>query len=178
MRADGRLPHRSPDQTLWRRGRDAEIAPDEAERFLDLAGFAEGRLDTEDHARIAELMAQDHRAAEDVAAARALAGSPAPETADNVFERAAALVDASGSGNGRIIPFVLRSRPAARLERVARWGSLAAAIVMAAWLGFALGADVSVALTRNGAQADDGFLRELLEPSSGFLRDLTEGMQT
>jgi len=49
---------------------------------------------------------------------------------------------------------------------------------MAAWLGFALGEDVSVALTRNGAQSDDGFLRELLEPSSGFLRDLTEGTQT
>ena len=44
MQADEQ-PGGSPDPTLWRRGRDAEIAPEEAERFLDLAGFAEGRLD-------------------------------------------------------------------------------------------------------------------------------------
>jgi len=178
MRADGQLPHRLPDRALWRRGRDAEIAPDEAERFLDLAGFAEGRLDAEDHARLVEFLRQDAAAAADVAAAQSLAAAAAPATPDHVFERAAALVDAADTARGRIIPFAPRSRPAARLERFARWGSLAAAIVMAAWLGFALGADVSVALTRNGPQADDGFLRELLEPSSGFLRDLTEGMQT
>jgi len=177
MQADGQ-PGGSPDRTLWRRGRDAEIAPDEAERFLDLAGFVDGRLDAEDHARIAELLAQDNAAAEDVAAARAFAGATVPAPPDRVFERAAALVDARHTARGRVIRFAPRSRPAARLERFARWGSLAAAIVMAAWLGFALGADVSVALTRNGPQADDGFLRELLEPSSGFLRDLTEGMQT
>jgi anti-sigma factor RsiW len=152
------------------------MAPDEADRLLDLAGFADGRLDAEDHARIAELLAQDSATVADVAAARALAASPVPQTPEKVFERAAALVDAAN--DGRVIPFAPRSRPAARLERFARWGSLAAAIVMAAWLGFALGEDVSVALTRNGPPGDDGFLRELLEPSGGFLRDLTEGAQT
>ena len=67
---------------------------------------------------------------------------------------------------------------APNLQGFARWGSLAAAIVMAGWLGFALGADTSISLTRTGAQSDDGFLRELLDPSTGFLRDLTEGVQT
>ena len=177
MRADGQPPQ-SQDRALWQRSRDTDMAPDEPDRFLDFAGFAEGRLDAEDQARIAELLTQDRAAAEDVAAARTLAASPVPQTPEKVLERAAALVAAASSGRDRVIPFAPRSRPAVRLERFARWGSLAAAIVMAAWLGFALGEDVSVALTRNGAQSDDGFLRELLEPSSGFLRDLTEGTQT
>jgi anti-sigma factor RsiW len=177
MRADGQPPQ-SHNRALWQRSRDTDMAPDEAERFLDLAGFADGRLDAEDQARIAELLTQDRAAAGDVAAARTLAASPVPHTADKVFERAAVLVDAASSARARVIPFAPRSRPAVRVERFARWGSLAAAIVMAAWLGFALGEDVSIALTRNGSPSDDGFLRELLEPSSGFLRDLTEGAQT
>ena len=49
---------------------------------------------------------------------------------------------------------------------------------MAAWLGFALGADTSMSLTRVGAQNEDSLLPELLDPSTGFLRDLTEGAQT
>ena len=176
MQADGQPPQ-SNDRAVWQRSRDTEMTSDEAEHFLDLAGFADGRLDVEDHARIAELLTQDRAAAGDVAAARMLVASPLPQTPDNVFERAAVLVDAS-SARGRVIPFAPRTPSAAGVERLARWGSLAAAIVMAAWLGFALGEDVSVALTRNGAPSDDGFLRELLEPSSGFLRDLTEGAQT
>src|SRR5215208_8257434 len=162
MQADGQPPQ-SHDRALWQRSHDAEMAPDEAERFLDLAGFADGRLDVGDHARVAELLAEDSATAADVAAARVLAAIPVPQTPEKVFERAAALADAASSGRDRVIPFAPRSRPAVRLERFARWGSLAAAIVMAAWLGFALGEDVSVALTRNGAQSDDGFLRELLE---------------
>jgi anti-sigma factor RsiW len=177
MQADGQPPGPSTDRALWQRSRDADIAQDPAERFLDLAGFADGRLDVDDHARIAELLTQDRAAAADVAAARKLVASPLPPTAEDVFQRAAALVDAS-SARRQVIPFAPRTPSAATVERVARWGSLAAAIVMAAWLGFALGADVSVALTRNASPSEDGFLRELLEPSSGFLRDLTEGAQT
>jgi anti-sigma factor RsiW len=177
MRADGQPPQ-SHNRVLWQRSRDTDMAPDEADRLLDLAGFADTRLDAEDHARVAEFLARDSLAAEDVAAARTLAASPMPQTPASVFERAAALVDATSSGRGKVVPFAPRGRPAARLEHLAQWGSLAAAIVMAAWLGFALGEDVSVALTRNGSPGDDGFLRELLEPSGGFLRELTEGAQT
>ena len=177
MRADGQPPQ-SQDRAVWQRSRDTDMAPEEAARFLDLAGFADCRLDADAAARIAELIVQDSAAAEDIAAARTLAAGPMPQTPASVFERAAALVDATSPGRAQVIPFAPRSRPAARLERLARWGSLAAAIVMAAWLGFALGEDVSVTLTRNSLSGDDGFLRELLEPSSGFLRDLTEGAQT
>ena len=65
---------------------------------------------------------------------------------------------------------------------MARWGSLAAAMAVASWLGFTLGADTSLSLgqagARTGQAGEDGFLRELLDPSTGFMRDLTEGSQT
>ena len=53
MQADGQPPQTN-DRALWQRSRETNMTPDEAERFLDLAGFADGRLDVEDRARIAE----------------------------------------------------------------------------------------------------------------------------
>lgn len=178
MRADGRLPHRSQDRTLWQRSRDTEAAEDMAERLLDLAGFADERLDPEDRARVAELLAREPEAAADVAAARALATSAPPPVPPRVFERAAALNLADAPQPAQVIPFPLPPWTGSGLRNVAQWGSLAAAIVMAAWLGFALGADTSMSLTRIGVQREDGFLPELLDPSPGFLRGLTEGAQT
>ncbi len=178
MQADGELPRRLEDQALWQRSRDTEAAEDEVERFLDLAAFADGRLGAEDRERVVELLARDADAAGDVAAARALAAEPALTVTDAVFGRASALVGSDAVSRGQVIAFPRRHLGAPDLQGFARWGSLAAAIVMAGWLGFALGADTSISLTRTGAQSDDGFLRELLDPSTGFLRDLTEGVQT
>src|SRR5207247_32149 len=62
-----------PDAALLRRSRMVEMTPDEAERYLDLAGFADGRLDPDDCERVAEWLAGDPAAAGDIAAARALA---------------------------------------------------------------------------------------------------------
>jgi hypothetical protein len=178
MRGDGQLPSRGPDRALWRRSRDIEAAEDEAERFLDLAGFADGRLDAEDSERVAELLARDRTADGDVAAARIVAAEPMPATPDRVFERAAALVGSGDLPRGRVLAFPARRWTTPNLQRFAQWGSLAAAVVLAGWLGFALGADTSISLTRTGPQSEDGFLRELLDPSAGFLRDLTEGART
>jgi anti-sigma factor RsiW len=178
MRADGQLPRRSKDRVLWQRSRETVAAEDEAARFLDLAAFADGRLDAEESERVGELLARDPAVASDVAAARALAAESLPPLPDGVFERASGMVGGGDSPGGQIIAFPQRRRGATNLQGLARWGSLAAAIVMAGWLGFALGSDTSIALTRVGPQNEDGFLRELLDPSTGFLRDLTEGVQT
>ncbi|HEX6443259.1 MAG TPA: hypothetical protein VF007_13795 [Stellaceae bacterium] len=177
MHRDDRLPHAAQDRALWRRSRDTDATEDEAERCLDLAGFADRRLDAEEDARVGELLARDPAASSDIDAARRLAAQPLPPTPEPVCARAAALVEADASPGGRVVTFPLWRRAAPDLHRVAQWGSLAAAIVMAAWLGFALGADTSRSFTRAG-QGDYGFLNELLNPSAGFLRDLTEGPQT
>ena len=176
MQGEDRLPRGAQDQALWRRSRETDATADEPESFLDLAGFAEGRLDPEEAARIAELLAREPQAVADVAAARRLAADPLPATPEPVFKRAAALVDADALVSGRVLAFPRRRWASPDLHRLAQWGSLAAAIVMAAWLGFALGADTSVSFSRAG-QGDNGFLNELLNPSTGFLRDLTEGVQ-
>ncbi|MGA8382588.1 MAG: hypothetical protein WB710_15810, partial [Stellaceae bacterium] len=72
-------------------------------------------------------------------------------------------------GRGRVLP------------GLARWGSLAAAIVFAGWLGFAMGSGASLELSQPPQQSQAGvslYLPELLDPSTGFLRDLGEGQQT
>src|SRR5438128_1727016 len=61
------------DAALWRRSRTADMTAEEveAERYLDLAGFADGRLDPDDSEQVAERLAGDPVAAGDVAAPRA-----------------------------------------------------------------------------------------------------------
>src|SRR5262249_47527746 len=78
---------------LWQRSRQAEAPADESLRFLDLAAFAEGGLDPDEHDRIAAFLVADPDAAADVAAARVLAGSSGESSAeiDRIVVRAGAL---------------------------------------------------------------------------------------
>jgi len=61
-------PAEASDRTLWRSAAAAETIEHEGERFLDLAGFADGRLDPDERDRVAERLARDPDAAADVAA--------------------------------------------------------------------------------------------------------------
>jgi hypothetical protein len=174
-----------PDAALWRLSRDTDASADEAGRILDLAGFADGCLDPDDRERVAEWLAEDPLAADDIAAARAL-GPRAEEleaVPQRVLARACALVrggPVSGGEDGRatVISFPIRHRDRTQLHRVASWGSLVAAMAVASWLGFTLGMDASRSFSQPGQAADDGVLGELLDPSTGFTGDLTEGAQT
>src|SRR5438105_478543 len=87
---------RLPDGALWRQSRMTDAAEDEAGRFLDLAGFADGQLDPDDRERVAEWLAGDPIAAGDVAAARTLhaAGEPTEALPRDIVERACSLVRA------------------------------------------------------------------------------------
>ncbi len=170
----------SPERALWRRSVAIDAAEDEAEHFLDLAGYAEGRLDPDERDRIAERLAKDPMAAADVAAARVLARSGRPDEAApaDVVARACALVADGAPLHGRVIPFPQFLRPQPTLHGVARWTGLAAAIVLASWLGFALGGDASAIFGPVGQAGEDNLLRDLLDPSTASLRDLTGGAQT
>lgn len=166
-------------RSLWRRARSVEIVESETERFLDLAAFADGRLDEEEHARVAAQAAADPAAASDIAAARAIAdsGAEAPAGLEAIVHRAVAVLD-DGPAQRRVVAFP-RHLPARRLlQGVAQWGSLAAALVVASWLGFAMGSGASLTLSQPSQISDESFLPELLDPSTGFLRDLAEGQQT
>jgi hypothetical protein len=67
------------------------------------------------------------------------------------------------------------------VEGVARWAGLVAAVAVAGWLGFAMGSGASLTLSQPAPVVQTGygsFLTELLDPSTGFLRDLGEGRRT
>jgi anti-sigma factor RsiW len=155
---------------------DAE--EDEAARFLDLAAYADGLLDIEERERVAALLAADPEAAADVRAAHALGDvartSPGLE---RVVARASAISPDADSVSIKIVPFA--PRPGRSLvQTFAQWGSLAAAVALAGWLGFAMGSDTSLALSDHRQPSDTGLLPELFDPGTGLLRDLGEGLRT
>lgn len=168
-----------PDRALWRQSRVTDLADDEAARYLDLAGFADGRLDADDRERVAAWLACDPDAAADIAAVRTLAdmATPPPTAPAAVVARACALVGEAESASN-IIAFALIRRASPRLRGMTRWGSLVTAVAMASWLGFSLGIDTSRAFVASGQPGEEGFLNELLDTPTGLVGDLTEGSQT
>jgi anti-sigma factor RsiW len=171
----------SADQLLWRRSCMVETVEDECARFLDLAAFSEGRLDPDERERVADWLQRHPDEAGDVAAARALAGAARREVlSETAAGRACALVGPAAAGRrGLVVPFRRRADGKPLLGTIAQWGSLAAALVVAGWLGFTLGMDTSGMLARGGAPAgpgyEDGAAQDLFGSSPGFFRDLTGG---
>jgi hypothetical protein len=179
MRGNGlnRPPEESMrDSTLWQRSRETDAPADEADRFLELAGFADGRLDADDQERLAEWIGRSSTAIGDIAAARDLARAfdSLPPPPDEIISRACALVPPRPEAV--VIPFPAQLRFASR--GVAHWASLAAAVAVAAWLGFSLGMDASRSLTAASGGSADLSLHELLDPTVGLALDPTEGPQS
>jgi len=178
MRAQGTSgtrPPEPPDQELWRRSQEIDATPDEAEFLLDLAAFADNRLDDDDTARVAALLALDAGAAADVAAARALAGVAMMTADENVIARAEALIG-EGRPEAVLVAFPARAGSARSWYGAASWSGLAAAIVLAGWLGFDLGSGLSGA-SPLGHPTDETSASELLDPGPQLLRDFTENSQ-
>jgi len=176
--SDGPIPPESlpnpSDRELWQRSRTIETDENDAEHFLDLAGFADGLLDPDDEERVAERLARDPAAAGDVSAARAVSSeaSLGDVLSEAGFTRAAGLIDPNFAPTDNVVSFAPRRAAGARLPELARWGSLAAAVVLASWLGFTLGMDTSRSLA-NGRNSDDGGLNEFFDPGTRLVRDLT-----
>ena len=172
------LPDWSADRALWRRSCLTDAPPDEVQRFLDLAALAERLLEPDERDRVAALLAGDPVAAEDVAAAQTPGGGPdeLPGRLERIVARACPIFP--GGTDGRVVAFAPPTWRRRILPYVAQWGSLAAAIAMAGWLGFAMGSDASRTLSGPVPSGDASFLPELFDPGSGFLRDLGEGLRT
>jgi|SRR5271163_2076398 len=166
------------DRRLWQRCRTMDAAEDEAARFLDLAAYADGLLDIEEQERVDAFLVAHPEAAADVRAARVLAGSERTFAGfERIIARASAISPDTNSVSGKVV--ALAPRQGRRLLQVfAEWGSLAAAIALAGWLGFAMGSDTSLALSDHRQPSDTGLLPELFDPGTGLLRDLGEGLRT
>ena len=170
------MPNWSSDRALWRRSCLTDAMEDEVSRFLDLAAFADGLLEPDESDRIAALLGADPVARDDVAAARAVGAGPdeLPGTLERIVARACAILPSEP--NSRVVAFPPPRRRI--LNGIAQWGSLAAAMVLASWLGFAMGSDASRALSAPVPSNDASFLPELFDPGSGFVRDLGEALRT
>lgn len=171
-------PNPAEDRRLWQRCRMMDADEDEAARFLDLAAYADGLLDIEERERVAALLAADPQAAADVRAAQALADAELTSAGlERIVARASAISPDTGSVSGKLVP--LAPRRGRRLLQVSvQWGSLAAAIALAGWLGFAMGSDTSLALSDRRQPSASGLLPELFDPGTVLLRDLGEGLRT
>jgi anti-sigma factor RsiW len=179
MRANRNGAGERSDKALWRRSVITESAEDKAARFLDLAGFADDRLDADDRERVEEWLARDPAAAADVVAARSHAAAAEPAPAPEAVVMRACAIIGGASRPENIVAFAARREPA-RLRGMAQWGSLAAAVAVAAWLGFTLGIDTSRALVLNDrpTAASAGFLNDLLETQTNLIGDPVEVPQT
>ena len=168
----------SSDRDLWRRSCLTDVTADEAAHFLDFAGFADGRLEADERDRVAALFAGDPAATDDVAAARAIERGfhLTPGVLDRIIARACAILP--GDTAARVVAFPVVSRRRRILHGLAQWGSLAAAMAMASWLGFAMGSGASRALSGPVSSSETSLLPELFDPGSGFLRDLGEVLRT
>ncbi len=161
------------ERALWHRAQKTDAPQDESEAFLDLAAFAEGRLDAEEEERVAALLAGDPEAFADIEAARALAREEAAPAPEGVIHRAlAALPPAPSESN--VLPFARPRR--LLLGDFARWGSLAAATALAGWFGFSMGSGATHALLKIGAAGAGALLPHLFDPATGFLHELAASM--
>ncbi len=180
MQSEGpeQAPDPAEDRRLWQRCRTMDADEDESARFLDLAAYADSFLDIEERERVAALLITDPDAAADVRAAQTLANDePNSAGLERIVARASAISSGADSASDRIVP--LAGRPSRRfLQSFAQWGSLAAAVALAGWLGFAMGSGTSLALSDHRQPSDIGLLPELFDPGTGLLRDLGEGLRT
>ena len=166
------------DRRLWQRCRVMDAPEDDRVRLLDLAAYADDRLDIEEQERIEALLAADPEVSADVKAARALAaGEQSSHGLEQIIARAVAILPDVGAAPARVVPFAPR-RGRRAIEVFAEWGSIAAALALASWLGFAMGSDTSRALSEPHQTNDATLLPELFDPGPGFLRDLGEGVRT
>jgi anti-sigma factor RsiW len=151
-----------------------EATPDEASELLDLAAFADNRLDDDETARIAVLIARYAELADDIAAARTLAGATMLAADAGIVARAEALVG-NVQPEAELIAFPTRPPVVRPWYSAATWSGLAAAIVLAGWLGFDLGSGMSTSPVFSRS-ADDASASELLDPSP-LMRDFTDNSQ-
>lgn len=176
MGISGTWPPTPPDRERWRRIRAERAAADEANRLMDLAAFADQRLTGDETGRVAALTARDPDAIEDVLAARA-AVEPGPAAVDErIIARAVALVPGNASAEALVIAFPQQCVAVNPWRAAASWSGLAAAMVLAGWLGFDLGSGLpnAIALSRGEAASAS----ELTDSALPLVRDFVEGWQT
>jgi hypothetical protein len=143
---------------------------------MDLAAFADHRLADDETGRSAALIARDPDAIEDILVARG-AVDPGPAAVDErIITRAVALVPGNSSVGALVIAFPQRRAAVNPWRAAASWSGLAAAMVLAGWLGFDLGSGLPNAPSLSRGEAASA--SELTDSALPLVRDFVEGWQT
>ena len=161
---------RTEEAALWRRWRSAAgpgtvVEPDP----LLLAAYVENRLDPAEIDVVEEWLAAHPALIEDISAARRAAQAALPESPPTVVTRATALLR---HGDAQVLAF---RRPTPRWRTAAAWGSMAASLVIAGFVGFTLGTDVYGNLAGTAAGT---LSQELLDPPTGLFNAPDEDSAT
>ncbi|HUH85762.1 MAG TPA: hypothetical protein VLX85_14220 [Stellaceae bacterium] len=166
----------SDEAALWRRWRTAgatgAAVPADPDPLL-LAAYAEDRLSVDGAEAVEDWLAANPLAAQDIVAARRTLRIPLPVAPSHVIDRAAALV---GVADGVSVLAFRRPSPSRRHWREAlRIGAMAASVLVASFVGFAMGNDTFVTLAGGSAPA---LSLELLDPPTGLFNELDEDSST
>ena len=140
---------RAEEEALWRRWRGLaaqdEAAP-EAPDPLQLAAYAEGRLDERGGEAIESWLAANPEAVEDIAAARAVAAREAA-----------------------VVPFRRPAMPVRNWRSAMAWGGIAASLLAVSVLGFQLGSEAYAESGQSTVASAD-----LLDPPAGLFTGFSE----
>jgi hypothetical protein len=165
----------SDDAALWRRWRTAGAAepavPSDPDALL-LAAYAEDRLSPAAAEAVEEWLTVNPLAAQDIIAARRAVAMQLPVASPDVISRAAALV---GVADGVSVLAFRRPSPRRHWRDTLRIGAMAASVLVASFLGFAMGNDTFVTLAEGNGPA---LSLELLDPPTGLFNGLDEDSST
>lgn len=149
------------ERLMWQRWR-ADAAASAAPDALQLAAYAEGRLDETNAEAVENFLAAYPDTLNEIVAARAATETPAIGASDDIIAKACALV----SSRGTIETVVPLRRPALRWHNALAWGSIAASLVAASFVGFTAGSDAYRTLAPT--QANESLSGDSLESSAGL----------
>jgi hypothetical protein len=162
------------DAALWRRWRSADAAaaiaaePDP----LLLAAYAEGRLSEQAAEAVEDWLALNPLAIQDILAARGVQNAPLPVAADTLIAPASALV---GEHSAQVLAFRRPTASRRSWRTAASWSAMAASILVACFIGVAMGDATYVTLAGSPAGAVG---QDLIDPPVGFFNGLDEDSDT
>jgi anti-sigma factor RsiW len=160
------------DAALWQRWR-LQARPATEAAALDLAAYAEGRLDESQAAPVEDWLFTQPEALAELAAARAAAEAEArPEAPEGLIARAAALVE---TPSATVVLFRRAAAPPLPSWRMAvAWAGIAASLFATSMVGFSIGNSAYLNFAGTGQPAVESPLRELLDPPSAIFGDEEE----
>jgi anti-sigma factor RsiW len=148
------------DPVLWRQWQAQSGAEALRPDALSMAAYAEGRLDETEAETVENWLAAHPEALSDVVAARVAMQQPPSIAHEAIVAKACALVAGIDEG-AKVVPL---RRTASGWRHALAWSSIAASLVAASLVGFAMGSDAYQSLSN--AQISESTPPDTLAPST------------